>query len=68
MHWTRATMVVRRVTWLHEVVYSADGKPAAFQDLSIPLFIQGYSTIMKGEEGAIRERMATHLEDLISRH
>ena len=66
MHWTGATMVVKRVNWPHEVVYSVAGKPAAFQDMSLLLFVQGYMIIMKGEVGAIRERMATPLEDLIS--
>ena len=47
-------MMVRRVTW---PVYSVAGKPTAFHDMSIPLVIQGYMIIMKGEEGAIRERM-----------
>ena len=60
------SMVVKRVTWPHEVVYSAAGKPAAYEDLSIPLFIKGYRIVMKGEEGAIKDKMATHLEELMA--
>ena len=55
-----------RVTWPHEVVYTAVGKPAAYQDLALALFVQGYMIIMKREEGAINERMTTHPEDLMS--
>ena len=66
MHCTRASIVVRRITWLHEVVYSVGLKPAANEHLSIPMFVHGYLIVMKGEEGAIKEKMATHLEALIS--
>ena len=59
-------MVVRRITWPHEGIYSEDGKPAAYDELSIPLFVQGYFIVMKGEEEAIRARLAIHLEELMS--
>ena len=58
-------MMVNKVTWLHEGVYSTGGKPAAYEDLFIPLFIKGYLIIMKREEGAIKDKMATHLEELM---
>ena len=48
-------MVVKRVTWLNEVVYSVAEKPAVYEDLSISLFIKGYLSVMKGEEGAIKD-------------
>ena len=59
-------MVVRRVTWPHEVVYTMAWKPAAYQDMSLALFVQGYMIIMKDEEWAIKERMPTHLDDFMS--
>ena len=59
-------MVVKRVTWLHEVVCTTAGKHAAYQDISLALFVQCYMIIMKGEVGVIKEGMATHLEDLMS--
>ena len=37
-------MVVRRVTWPHKVVYTVAWKPAAYQDMSIVWFVQGYMT------------------------
>ena len=38
---TGATTVVKYVTWPHEVMYMATRKPTAYQDFSIPLFVQG---------------------------
>ena len=35
------------------------------QDLSIPLFVQAYLTIMDTEEGLVKKQMATHLQDLM---
>ena len=42
LHWTWATTVLNKVTWPHEVVYTLAGKLAAYQDIAISLFIQGY--------------------------
>ena len=58
-------MVVNKITWPHKVVYSLKVKPTAYEDLSIPLFVKGYLIIMKREEVAIKDKMATHLEELM---
>ena len=39
-------MVVHSITWPHEVVYSSVGKPAVYQELSVPTFMQGYLVVM----------------------
>ena len=62
MHQTGATTVVRKVAWLHEVVYTAAGKPASYQDISIPQSVHGYMIIMEGEEVAIKERLVSHIK------
>ena len=59
------SMVVKRITWLHEVVYMAAGKSVAYEELSIPLVVQGYLIIMRGEKDAVRAKMASHLEELM---
>ena len=46
LHRTGATMVLNKVTWPHEVVYTSAGKPATYQHISIPLFIHGYLIVM----------------------
>ena len=33
---TGASTVIHKVTWPHKVVYASEGKPASYQDLSIP--------------------------------
>ena len=60
---TGATTVLNKVTWPYEVVYTSAGKPAADQDISIPLFVQGYLMVMDSEEGYIRQKIVTHLKD-----
>ena len=44
MHCTGATTMIRKVIWPHEVVYTLDGKPAAYQDILVRLFVQGTSS------------------------
>ena len=63
---TGASTLLHAVTWPHEVVYNSDGKPATYQDLSIPVFEQGYLIIMDIEDGLIKKQMAAHLQDLMS--
>ena len=58
-------MVVRKVTLLHKVVSTMAGKPTTYQDISIPLFSQGYMIILEGEQEAIKLRMASHLKEII---
>ena len=66
MQCTGARIVVKCITWPHEVVYSAAGKPSAYEELSIALLVQGYLIVMEGEEGSNKYKMATHLEELMS--
>ena len=62
-----ALTVVKRVTWPHEVVHISDGKPAAYQDISVPSFVQGYLITMDSQDNTTKHRMmAEHLKDLIS--
>ena len=52
-------MVVHNITGPHEVVYSASGKLAVFQELSVPSFVQGYLVVMSGQDTKIRDSMLT---------
>ena len=58
--------VIHKVTWPHEVVYTSEGKPASYQELTIPLFVQGFLIVMEIEEGPVKQLMSTHLQDLMS--
>ena len=49
LHRTGATTVLNKVTWPYEVVYTSAGKPATYQDISIPLFVHGYLIVMASD-------------------
>ena len=66
MYRTVTTTVVRKVTWPHGVVYTCDGKPAAYQDISVPLFVQDYFSTMDSHDSSIKHTMAEHLTNLVS--
>ena len=56
-------MVVTGISWPHEVVGpTLAGKPASYEGLSIPLFVQGYRN---SEKEAVRAKIATHLDKLM---
>ena len=63
---TGASMVENKVTWPHQVMHFMESKPAAYEDLSISLFIKGYLIVMKWEEGAVKDKMAANLEELMA--
>ena len=42
------------------------GKPASYQDMSIPQFVYGYLPVMDSEEAEIRVQKTSHLKTLIS--
>ena len=65
LHRTGDTTVFNKVTWPHEVIYTSSGKLATYQDLSIPIFVQRYLTVMDSEDGPIRQKMVSHLKDLM---
>ena len=44
---TAGSMVVRRITLLHDVVYTVAGKPASHVELSIPIFVHYYLIVMR---------------------
>ena len=60
-----ADSMVLKITWLHELIYTSEGQPAAYDDLSVPLFISGYLAMMEHEKESIRPLMAWHLQKLI---
>ena len=66
MHHPGDTTVARKATWPHEVVYTSDGKASAYQDISVPLFIQGYLITVDSQDSSINHRMAEHVTDLMS--
>ena len=58
--------MTRQVTWPHEVVYTVAGKAAVYDDISMPLFMQGYLIVMEGKKEAVSAQMASHHKDLVT--
>ena len=56
---------MKRITWLHEVVYTTAGKAPSYGDMSLLLFVQGYSIVKKGVKEGVRTKMNSHLEELM---
>ena len=63
---TGAITVLNKITWPHEVVYTSDGKPASYPDISVLQFVYGYLIVMESKEADIKVKMAAHLKDLMS--
>ena len=60
------TNVMMKVTGPHGVVYTAEGKPAAYQDISVPLFVQGNLITMYTQDSGVKHKMGDHLKDLMA--
>ena len=60
-----ASLVVKRIVWPHDVVYTVAGKSAAYEELLISLFVQGYLIVMKGDLETFMVKMASHVEKLM---
>ena len=50
----------------HEMVYTSEGKPASYQELTIPIFVQGFLITMELEEGPVKKLLSKHLQNLMS--
>ena len=64
VHIANNSLVTERVR-PHEVVYTTDGKAAVYNEISMPLFVQGYLIVMEEEKQAVRAQMSVHLKDLM---
>ena len=54
---TLTTTILKQIVWPHELVYDPSGKPAVYDELSLPLFIQGYLVILQAERLQQKEAM-----------
>ena len=63
---TGATIVLNKITWPREVLYTSESKPASYQYISVPQFVYGYLIVMDSEMAAIKVKMAAYLKDLMS--
>ena len=45
--------ILCKVVWPHKVVYMAAGKQTEYEQLTVPLFISGYITVMVAEKASV---------------
>ena len=62
---TEETSILRKVVWLHKVIYTALGRPAEYHHLSIPFFISRYLSVMAAEKESVQSYMIQHLQDIM---
>ena len=62
---TADTTAVKQVLWPNELVFTQEDRPAVYDSLSSMAFINGYLTIMSLSMGTLRDKMASHLNDMM---
>ena len=59
-------MVVKKVTWPHELLCTAAGPPAIYEDVSVMLFISMYLVVMETVKPMVKLHMSKHLKELMA--
>ena len=60
---TADNTVITDITWPHEVIFTSDGKPAVYDELSAMVFVKGDLTVKDSQD--IKNHMNSHLQDLM---
>ena len=63
---TANTMVVKWITWLHELFYGVDGKHAMHKELTLPLFLGGYLSVLDTVKTEQKGMMLKNLKELMA--
>ena len=42
------SMVVKHITWPHELIYKSVRQPTVYEQLTMPLFVSGYTAVLAG--------------------
>ena len=59
------TIIVHKVTWPHELVYTVSGQPAVYDEISIPLFVSSYLAVVEAKGPPAWLLMAQHLQEVM---
>ena len=65
---TADTIVVHRITWPHEVIYSLLAQPAIYDQVSSMIFVDWYLTVVSREPSHIKALILDHLQELMEDH
>ena len=63
---TTDSSVIHKVMWPHGIVYTATGKPAEHNGISMQLFVSSYLAIITAAKPFISPLMFQHTRDLMS--
>ena len=58
MDWTGAIMVLKHITWPHEVLYVASGNLAAYDELTVAAFMHRYLIVVNLEDRQVNAQLA----------
>jgi hypothetical protein len=58
---TAANIVKVKAQWPHHEIFLAGGKPAKYNDLTLPMFCRGYTSKMNSQNSHLRNLMSEHL-------
>ena len=58
--------MVKRITWPHELMYTSGGEPAAYEHLSMLLFMSGYVAVLATVNSRVKEVILKHLRELMA--
>ena len=63
---TGATRIKMRINWPHEGVFTADGKPTVYEDLTLMAFVWRYLMVFSMKmDTRVKAHMPQHLEELM---
>ena len=63
---TADSIVVKRINWPHELMYTSGGKPAVYEQVSMPLFMSGYLCVLDRVKSGEKQIMLKHLKELMA--
>ena len=49
----------------HELIFTPEGQPTTYENLSAMAFVNGYLIIMSLQKDALRIKMATHFQEMM---
>ena len=57
--------VVRRITWPHELIYTARGQPVVYEQLTLPIFLTDYLADVDTMKLGLKEANLKHICELM---
>ena len=59
------SLVTKRIQWPREMVFTSQGQPQVYWEMSLALFINGYLSVLAEESDTSKTVMLQHLQELL---